>query len=132
MPPRTRKRPTSPTESKVRFVTVPTAALIKLEVDDGRDVTGAFVRLSPRLRRSERAAFDVSAAERGLYDRGAIVAVAAPVMIPDTQETKRSAKQAAASVDARAELSAWFGDEPSDEAAEALRGCLAILDEVGL
>lgn len=120
-------------KSRVQFVEVPTAAVLKLELDDGRDVAGAFVRLTPRLRRSEREAFDVAAAERSLLKRGAAAAVAVPITIPDKVDGPiPSSDRSKGRVDARAEVDAWFGREPSEDAAVARDACLAILDEVGL
>lgn len=112
----------------VRFVEVPTAPLIKLEVDDGRSVAGAFVKLAPRLRRSERASFDAAAAVRALAARGAVAVVVAPVIIPDDVERRPSAGR----VDARGEVLAWFGEQMSEDAVEAAKQCMRILDEVGL
>jgi hypothetical protein len=118
-----------PLHPVVRFVEVPTARVLKLEVDDGSDVRGSFVKLVPRLRRSERHGFDAAAAVAGLKARGAAVVVAAPVLVPDQ---KPPVEVGTGVVDARAEVSAWFGDTPSGEQAKALRGALQILDEVGL
>lgn len=115
---------------KVRFVKVPTAELLKLDHDDGRDVKGSFVKLAPRLRRSEREAFDTGAAERALLDRGAVAAVAVPVVIPD--QVVQKVVSSARSVDAHAEITAWFGEAPVGDAMAALDRCLHILDEVGL
>lgn len=116
---------------RLRFVELPTAPLIKLERDDGRSVEGAFVKLAPRLRRSERAAFDAVAATKALLERGAVAVVIAPVLLPDEVarvETDMTPRR----VDARTEVRAWFGDEPSEENTFALEGCMQILDQVGL
>lgn len=118
--------PTKPPAS-VEFVRVPTVPVLKLEQDDGRAFDGAFVRYAPKLRRAERQAFNVRDAERELVARGARVAVASPVVLPDEVE---SAPKQAARLDARAEVRAWFADAEGDALA-ACNECLRILDEVG-
>lgn len=120
----TKRAPTS----SVRFVVLPSSPVIKLESDDGRCVDGAFVRLAPKLRRSEREAFDASAAKQLLRDRGAIAVVTSPVMLPDDEARPRRSRSQ--NVDARDEIRAWFGAAPSAEAAEAREGCLRIVDEL--
>lgn len=107
---------------------LPNAPVLKLEVDDGRDLTGAFVRYAPKLRRSEREAFSVRAAETAMRERGARVAVASPVLLPDEGEV---ARYAPSSFDARDEVRAWFAGDDTDDGRAALERCLRILDEVG-
>lgn len=119
--------PLAPGRCSVRFVELPTSPVLKLDCDDGRPVDGAFVRLAPRLRRSERGAFDAALARQTLKSRGAVVVVTSPVLIPD-ESGSRPARQR--HVDERAELRAWFGDSPDAEATEALDGCLRIVDEL--
>ena len=114
--------------TRIRFVQVPNSPVLKLERDDGRDVAGAFVRYAPRLRRSEREAFDVRAVEAALRARGARVVVASPVLLPDEAEAKRSE---ASTLDARDEVRAWFANDDTNDGRAALERCLRILDEVG-
>jgi hypothetical protein len=118
-------------QSRLRFVELPTAPLIKLERDDGRCVEGAFVKLAPRLRRSERAAFDASAATKALLGRGAVAVAIAPVLLPD-EVARVEVGAAPRRVDARDEIRSWFGSELGDEPASAMQGCMQILDQVGL
>jgi len=131
MAPRTKQR-----KPKVRFVGVPTVSLLKLESDDGkRRFDGAFVKLAPKLRRSERAGFDAAAAVRSLLERGAVAAVAVPVTIPDAGAVPEAKEERAQHTDPRLAVRTWFyesGIPESPESLAALDGCLRILDEVGL
>jgi hypothetical protein len=119
----------------LRFVELPTASLIKLERDDGRNVEGAFVKLTPRLRRSERAAFDASAATKALLGRGAVAVTVAPVLLPDEVGRPVVVGESHRRVDAREEVRTWFAEEHADvtpEKESACEGCIQILDQVGL
>jgi hypothetical protein len=131
MAPRTKQR--KPT---VRFVRVPTGSLLKLEIDDGkRRFDGAFVKLTPRLRRSERASFDAAAAVKSILDRGAVAAVAVPVTIPDSGAIPEAKADRAQHTDPRLAVRTWFyeaGIPESEESLAAIDACLRILDEVGL
>ena len=120
-----------PTGTVVRFHEVPTARVLKVGSLDGVDVFGCYVKFAPRLRRSERSTLDAATIVEDLKAFGAVAAVVAPVVIPDEVTAPVEAPSADQSVDARAEVSAWFGEEPDDERAEALRTCLRILDQVG-
>ena len=113
---------------KFRRVEVGTAEVLRLEVDDGRDVRGAYVRLAPRLRSSERRAFDAAGAVDSLRARGAAAAVFSPTTVPDAV----GREEAPRGVDARAEAAAWFGPAPEGDAAEALAEVLRLIDGVGL
>lgn len=118
--------------SGVRFVELTTANVIRMELDDGRDVRGAFVKLAPRLARSERAGFDGTEMVKALKARGAAAVALTPVIIPD-RSAAPEAKAQGQRVDERAEVRSWFGDEAQRDpvVGEALQGCLQILDDVG-
>lgn len=118
----------TPSGNAVRFVHVPTADVLKLESDDGRELKGAFVRYSPKLRRSERGSFDAAEIRRAFKARGATVVITSPVLLPDL--ISPTDVDSGTHVDPREELRAWFGADSSDEGVEALEGCLRILDEL--
>jgi hypothetical protein len=115
-------------ESTYRFVHVPTADVLKLESDDGRSLEGAFVRYAPKLRRSERCAFDAAEIRRAFKARGAAVVITSPVLLPDA--VSPADEVSGTYIDPREELRAWFGADSSAESVEALEGCLRILDEL--
>lgn len=115
--------------AKVRRVEVGTSEVLRLEADDGRDVRGAYVRLAPRLRSSERRAFDAAGAVDALRARGAAAAVFSPTTVPDAVGRERAP---AGHLDARAEVDAWFGPAPEAAEAEAKAEVLRLIDGAGL
>jgi hypothetical protein len=117
----------------VRFVELTTANVIKMELDDGRDVRGAFVKLAPRLARSERAGFDGTEMVKALRARGAAAVSLTPIIIPDRSAAPEAKAKGQQRVDERDEVRSWFGDEAQRDpvVGEALQGCLQILDDVG-
>ena len=126
---RTASQPSIPSAVKLTFGKFATANVLKLEEDDGtRRFEGAFVRYAPRLRKRERDAFSAREAERSLIARGARVAVASLVLVPDEVEVQR---MTVSSVDAREHVRAWFGTNDGADEALACERALVILDEVG-
>lgn len=95
--------------ARVKFVPVSSATLLEL-ADERADVTvaGAYVKVAPTIRASEREAFDATRVVESLRGRGARAVLVAPTVVADARvETKRAEKVVSAS-SARDATRAWF------------------------
>jgi hypothetical protein len=74
----------------VHFLDVPQAGMVVLRENDGErlDVEGAYVKVSPTVRTSERFTIDQKLVRTRLLDAGAVAVIVAPVVLPDGVENR--------------------------------------------
>ena len=122
----------------VQFIDVRQAGMVVLRENDGEplDVEGAYVKVAPTVRTSERFTVDQKLVRERLLGAGAVAVVVAPVVVPDAPEARTEAL--GASDEARSpewHLRDWFaGAKAADPEVieEALGEALATVGAVGL
>lgn len=134
MTPKQRTRPG--VAAKVTFVERPDSDMIVVldpALLSGTPVSGAYVKVSPTIRSSERASFDAAGIAQQLRERGATAVIVAPIVIPDRAPIRGTVKPKRKS--AGRWLEDWFskvhGLEP-EQRALALQEALASAAEAGL
>lgn len=72
-----------------RFIDVEQPGMVVVRVVDGAgSVSGAYVKVAPTLRASERTFLDTKAVRQSLLDAGAVAVIVAPVVLPDGVENR--------------------------------------------
>jgi len=117
----------------VRFVDVESARLVVVEdVDSSPDVRDAFVKLTPAIPASARAAFDGGAVSRRFRAAGARAVMLAPRVVAETRRPEVERVVAASSP--REAVERWFADQPLNDAerAAAVAVVFDLMDAEGL
>jgi hypothetical protein len=109
----------------IAHVDIPTTELIVIEdFEDRVGVTGAFVKVSPLILNSAKAAFDGARITKAYREGGAVAVVLAPVYVDDVQNTGpaeiKEALTPHATIDQWFELRAASADESITSAAKEL------------
>lgn len=100
--------------------------------EDSGSVAGAYVKVAPSLRPSEREGLDLPALRRSLEERGALGVVWEPRALPESRTESAPIPEA---VDPREAIRGWFErqagvDDATREA--ALELCLRLAEEEGI
>lgn len=108
-----RTRTKQPPTIVSRLISIPDSAMVivrDLEKELGGDqLNGAYVKVQPTLRASERASFDIKAIRTRLLAAGAVAVVSAPVVLPDARDGVLEADKAPTQhVTPEQHLRAWF------------------------
>lgn len=139
---RTKRELTVPTRKAshavgvVQFLDVAQPGMLILRGDEVGDVAGAYVKVAPTIRTSERASVDQKAVKERLLAAGAVAVVVAPVVVPDAPEARTEALEA--DNEARSPewyLRDWFGGAKAAEPEvieAALVQAVATVGEAGL
>lgn len=94
-------------ESHLSLFAVDTPPMVCLqEWPSDADVSGAFVKLSPTVRREDRDSVDLAAAVAELRSRGALAVVSAPVVT--VAMGKRDVRKPRAVIDVRTRVRTWL------------------------
>lgn len=129
--------PTRQSEPNVQFLDVRQAGMVVLRENDGEplDVEGAYVKVAPTVRSSERFTLDQKLVRERLLSAGAVAVVVAPVVVPDVTEARTEALGAQETRSPERHLRDWFAGAKAAEPEvieEALGEALATVGAVGL
>lgn len=131
---RVRKRRAALIET--RFIEIPDAALILVRelAEAHTDVTGAFIKVQPTIRASERSTLDVKLIRQRYLDAGAAAVVVTPIVIPDSRQGVLAPVSALERHTPEEYLRAWFENAmASPEVIErAIADALGSMSEAGL
>jgi len=106
--PKPRRKKAKAAEPTAVFVHVPTPELVvieDLETLTNLDVAGRFVKLAPKIRTSQRDAFDGADVAARIREAGALAVIIAPVFL---SETKKEVETVAQAPTDREAVRAWF------------------------
>jgi hypothetical protein len=107
-------------------------AVLLAETETGVEISGAYVKVAPRLRPSEREGIDLPALRRSLEERGAIGVAWEPRALA---ESRTEAVPPPEAVDPREAIEDWFGRQvgvDEETRAAGLELCLRLAEEEGV
>jgi len=79
------------------------------------EVKGAFVKVQPTVRSSERWSIDRKAVKERLLAAGARAVVVTPVVVPDSTEDVRDPARPPVALSPEMHLAEWFGSVKAEE-----------------
>lgn len=132
---RTKRVLSRPSEPNVQFLDVRQAGMVVIRGDEVGDVQGAYVKVAPTIRTSERATVDQKGVRERLLAAGAVAVVVVPVVVPDAVEPRTEALGAQEGRSPERHLRDWFAGAKAagpEIIEEALGEALATVAWVGL
>lgn len=122
---------------RFRFINVPQPGMVVARDFQVGNVTGAYVKVAPTIRSSERTSgFDQKAVRAQLLAAGALAVVVAPNLVPDAVEARTEAERPVDEARSpESHLRQWFegvkGAEP-EIVEEAFEQAMATVGDAGL